>query len=234
MFVSFFFFFFINPFLITKPFFFFFFQNKKLTKHSTAKPNKYTAAELRLMRTQDVRYLAARATHEARAAERLARSLHGIGAVDGGSKPPASHVVFVDSASDVRRFSAEEHFGTPKELLGRAYNRPRVVLSKGEGGGGQHPSPPAPLVAFPAGERPDRAAMRADRRRAASYAELERRRRRASKLLELESAMRRTQALSGKGRVRRLSPAEVLRQTGGRSDGRGKGKVYKFAKVRKR
>lgn len=220
---------------------------------STAKPNKYTAAELRLMRTQDVRYLASRATHEARAAERLARSLHGIGigATNLKSSSP-SHVVFVDSAAQVRRFDPEAHFGTPRELLDRAYNRPRILSKGGSGNGGDGDggdgssaaasskgknSTPTPLVAFPAGERPDRAAMRADRRRAASYAELERRRRRAAKLLELEGAMRRTQALSspGKGqRARRLSAAEVLRQTGGASDGRGKGKVYKFAKVRKR
>jgi len=194
------------------------------------------------MRTQDVRYLAARATHESRAAERLAKSLHGIGA--GAGRPPSSHVVFVDSPEQVGRFSPQEHFGTPKELLGRAYNRPRVLPSSGGGGGGgggdgdDLPSRPAvafpAVVAFPAGERPDRAAMRADRRRAASYAELERRKRRASKLLELEGALRRTQALSGRGRARRLSPAEVLRRTGGASDGRGKAKVYKFAKVRKR
>ena len=185
------------------------------------------------MRTQDVRYLASRATHEAKDAERLARSLHGIGT----PRPPSSsHVVFVDSAPQVRGFDPVEHFGTPEELLERHYNRPRTVV--GEKGGG---SPVAaslrsrsPLVAFPRGVRPDRAAMKADKQRAASYAELERCKRRAAKLASLEGALRKTQALSGKGRVRRLSPAEVLRATDGGSDGRGKGKVYKWAKVRKR
>lgn len=186
------------------------------------------------MRTQDVRYLASRATHEAKAAERLARSLHGIGV----AKPSASsHVVFVDSAPQVRRFDPVRHFGTPKELLERHYNRPRLMRKDGEEG--KDATPPSsshsqPLVAFPRGVRPDRAAMKADRQRAASYAELERRKRRAAKLAGLEGALRKTQALSGKGRVRRLSPAEVLRATEGGSDGRGKGKVYKWAKVRKR
>ena len=47
--------------------------------------------------------------------------------------------------------------------------------------------------------------------------------------------MRKTQALSGNGRVRRLSAPESLRATGGANDWRGeKGKAYKWAKVRKR
>lgn len=195
------------------------------------------------MRTQDVRYLASRATHEARAAERLARSLHGIGAVaprpSSTNKNNPSHVVFVDSAPQVRRFDPVRHFGTPAELLERHYNRPRLL--GGEGGDSAKAAAAAtsssspPLVAFPRGTRPDRAAMKADRQRLASYAELARLRRRAAKLAGLEGALRRTQALAGKGRVRRVSPAEALRATGGESDGRGvKGKVYKWAKVRKR
>lgn len=212
----------------------------KTHKRSTAKPNKYSAKELRLMRTQDVRHVAARATHELRAAERMARSLHGIGAVDRSSA--SSHVVFVDSAPQVKRFDPVRHFGTPKELLDRHYNRPRLLPGSendgeggGGGGGGSKASSAPPLVAFPRGVRPDRAAMNADRQRLASYAELARVKRRAAKLAGLEGAMRKAQALSGKGRVRRLSAAEVLSATNGASDGRGvKGKVYKWAKVRKR
>ena len=239
------------------------------TGNSTATPNKYSAKELRLMRTQDIRYLASRATHEARAAERLARALHGIGVPrPPPSKESPSHVVFVDSAPQVRRFDPVGHFGTPAELLERHYNRPRLLAAGGGGGGGggsvgvggscggsssaaaaaaagslsssssaarQQQQQTAPLVAFPRGTRPDRAAMKADKQRLASYAELARRRKRAAKLAGLEGALRKTQALSGKGRVRRLSPAEALRATGGDNDGRGvKGKVYKWAKVRKR
>ncbi len=37
------------------------------------------------------------------------------------------HVVFVDSASEVRAFDPAAHFDTPKELLGRAFNRPRTA-----------------------------------------------------------------------------------------------------------
>lgn len=187
------------------------------------------------MRTQDVAYLASRATHEHRAAERLARSLHGIGARRPNfSTSNPSHVVFVDSSPQVRRFDPARHFGTPAELLERHYNRPRI-MTKTEGGEAGTASLPSPLVAFPRGTRPDRAAMKADKQRLASYAELARRRRRAAKLSGLEGALRKTQALSGKGRVRRLSAAEALKASSGASDGRGeKGKAYKWAKVRKR
>jgi U3 small nucleolar RNA-associated protein 11 len=191
------------------------------------------------MRTQDIRLVASRATHEARAAERLARALHGIGASRSapGSPLPSSnppHVVFVDSAPQVRRFDPVRHFGTPAQLLERHYNRPRLLPAPGSGAAAAAPRQ-TPLVAFPRGARPDRAAMKADKQRLASYAELARRRRRAAKLAGLEGALRKTQALSGNGRVRRLSAPESLRATGGANDGRGeKGKAYKWAKVRKR
>ena len=55
--------------------------------------------------------------------KRLKTSLHLIGLEPkgGGRK----HTVFVDSLAEARAFRPEEYFGTPKDLLDRAHNRPR-------------------------------------------------------------------------------------------------------------
>lgn len=57
--------------------------------------------------------------------ERLQRSLHFIGAPQQNK-----HTVYLepDSASE---FSPQQHFDTPKELLSRAYNRPRNAQLEG-------------------------------------------------------------------------------------------------------
>ena len=54
--------------------------------------------------------------------ERLRDSLHFI-----GSSAPRSHIVFVDDAASARTFSAQQHFDTLPELLGRTFNRPKTA-----------------------------------------------------------------------------------------------------------
>ncbi len=54
--------------------------------------------------------------------ERLKGSLHFIGAAP---KAPNQHTVFVDSQDEVKGFDPAQYFNTPKELLGRTYNRPK-------------------------------------------------------------------------------------------------------------
>lgn len=51
--------------------------------------------------------------------ERLRRSLHFIGAPQ-----QSKHTVFLEG-EEASSFSPQQHFNTPAELLGRAYNRPR-------------------------------------------------------------------------------------------------------------
>ena len=119
--------------------------------------------------------------------------------------------VFVDDDAQAAAFDAEEHFDTPAELLGRAFNRPRKAQLEGEalvsGGGGG-----------------GKAAKKAEKQRTAAYRELLQRRSRqealdgASKRLEYEKQV------MGKGRKRKLSAAEA----GGRAD------VYKWKTERKR
>ena len=178
--------------------------------HSTAVANKYTADELALMRTQDVRYVASRAATEARKVERAASALHGVGAVD---RPPSSHVVFVDDAAEVVSFDPVIHFDTPADLLNRAHNRPRrAAVEKASS-----------TITLARGGRADRAAMKANKAMAAAYADVERRKAKVAALLRVEEALRTRGALQGKGRARRVT-----------AKGSGEGAVYKWAKVRKR
>jgi U3 small nucleolar RNA-associated protein 11 len=53
--------------------------------------------------------------------KKLKSNLHMIGMEPKERK----HVVFVDSKAEVKAFKPEEYFGTPAELLGRSFNRPR-------------------------------------------------------------------------------------------------------------
>lgn len=55
-------------------------------------------------------------------AARLKESLHFI-----GLRPQNKHTVFVDSAKEAAAFKPAKFFDTPKELLGRTYNRPRTA-----------------------------------------------------------------------------------------------------------
>ena len=48
------------------------------------------------------------------------------GAADAGRPARAKHTVFLDSDEDVEDFDAAEHFETPRELAGQAWNRART------------------------------------------------------------------------------------------------------------
>jgi U3 small nucleolar RNA-associated protein 11 len=185
----------------------------------------YTADELALMRTQDVRYVAMAAGVEAKRIERLRASLHGLGAADAArasksaraastSSAAAPHTVFVDSRRDAARFEAAAFFDTPPELLGRAHNRPRRGQVAGAGtvvvGGSSAATPHA------------RAAMKADKRRAASYRELGQRAGRLARLRALEGRLRLQGALQAKGSKRKVAGAGA----------RGDPAVYKWRRVR--
>lgn len=186
----------------------------------------FTADELALMRTQDTRYVAMVAGVEAKKLERLRSALHGLGAADavrsgggrhGGGGAPPSHTVFVDTPADAARFNPARYFDTPPALLARAHNRPRsgqvgasgAVVVSGSG----RPAAPAPH---------DRAAMKADKQRAASYKELSQRGRRLASLRRLEERLRLQTLLQGKGGRRKLAGASM----------RGDPAVHKWKRVR--
>ena len=90
--------------------------------------NKYTAEELALMKTQDVKYVALKASEEAKKAAKLKANLHRVGldadeepvseedeeryddegfAIRAAPRQKRKHTVFVDDAEAARAFAAE-------------------------------------------------------------------------------------------------------------------------------
>ncbi|KAF8072886.1 Utp11 [Scenedesmus sp. PABB004] len=171
---------------------FYFAMEKARTKDGvhiarSTQANKYTQAELLLMKTQDVKYVGLKSRTEAAKAERLRASLHFIGAA-----APARHTVFVDSAAEAAAFEPAEFFDTPAELLGRTYNRPRNAQLA------QQPLAPVSV----------REATKAERRKHAAYKELSQRLERSAKLGGVAASMAAAKELMGKGRKRKLAAAD--------------------------
>ncbi|CAG9467844.1 unnamed protein product [Pedinophyceae sp. YPF-701] len=174
--------------------------------------NKYSQEELALMRTQDVRYLGMKAQQEAKKVERLQSTLHflGGGSVQSGN----SHTVFVDSEREARRFDPEAHFDTPAALLGRAFNRlrtkqledPQLAVAAGKRG--------AAAAVTPA------AAAKLERKRMASYREMQQRMERGEKVSRVAQRVQLQRVLAGKGRR--------SKEAGGENP------VFRFKKERKR
>ncbi|KAI8464287.1 MAG: small-subunit processome [Monoraphidium minutum] len=154
----------------------------------TGEANKYSQAELALMKTQDVGYLRAKATAEAKKIARLKERLHFIGA------PRASrHTVFLDSKAEAAAFDAAAYFDTHPELVGRAYNRPRRAQLESEAS-----------VSEPSAK----AAAKMERRKHAAYKELAQRIERHASLEKLAQRMEAEKAvMAGRGRKRKLAGA---------------------------
>ena len=82
--------------------------------------NKYTEEELRVMKTQDVKYVQMKAAMEEKKVEKMKKNLHGIGV-----PVKRKHTIFVDTEEEAKKFNAAEHFDTEPELVSRTFNRPR-------------------------------------------------------------------------------------------------------------
>lgn len=154
----------------------------------TAEANKYSQAELALMKTQDAGYLRAKAAAEAKKVARMKERLHFIGA-----PRAAKHKVFLDSGREARSFDAAAFFDCPPELVDRAYNRPRRAQLESEG----------------AVSAPDaKTAAKMERRKHASYKELAQR---IERHAALDRAAQRAEAekavMTGRGRKRKVAKA---------------------------
>ena len=105
---------------------FYFAMEKKKTRDGvheerTTEQNKYTEEELKLMKTQDLRYVSLKAQTELKRVQKMKETLHCLGA---GSEE-RKHTIFVDEYSEAKTFKPETYFDTPRELIGRAFNRPK-------------------------------------------------------------------------------------------------------------
>jgi U3 small nucleolar RNA-associated protein 11 len=155
---------------------------------TTVSANAHSQDELRLMKTQDAKYLSLKATADTRKAERLRGQLHLLGVPAKGRK----HVVFVDDEREAAEFDPEKHFDTPAELLDRTFNRPRRAQ-----------------LADPGAVKGAAAANKAARQAMAAYKELRQREERGRKLGALAAQQVADREGMTKGRKRKLQLEET-------------------------
>ena len=85
----------------------------------------YTKDQIDLMKTQDVAYLNLQRSREFSKIEKLEKNLQFIGEAD---KQSRSHVFFVDTKEEEKKFDAAAQLNTVPDLLTRAHNRPTVDM----------------------------------------------------------------------------------------------------------
>jgi len=81
---------------------------------------------LRIMKDQDLGYIRMQKQKDLKKVEKLRSSLHLMDAAPDQRK----HTVFVNDEDAAKEFNAASHFDTLPELVGRAYNRPRLETLK--------------------------------------------------------------------------------------------------------
>mmetsp|Transcript_16115 Transcript_16115/g.22253 ORF Transcript_16115/g.22253 Transcript_16115/m.22253 type:complete len:257 (+) Transcript_16115:219-989(+) len=148
---------------------------------------KYTAEELKLMKTQDASYASYKAQVDCKKAERLKTSLHFI-----GLPSQNKHTIFVEGRSAAASFDAAAHFNTAPSLLTRAFNRPRLHQLQD------------PLISQSPNADALKLSKTLDSKRLASYRELQSRLDRGKKMTGLAQDMDMQKQLMGKGRKRKM------------------------------
>ena len=109
--------------------FYFHMINSKLTEngHRELVSKKVKDAEsedqIKLLQTQDHKYISTRRLMEAKKIEKLRNTLHMLDSDSRTSKN--THTIFVDEESEKKSLDLAEKFDTEKELLGRTFNRPK-------------------------------------------------------------------------------------------------------------
>lgn len=136
-----------------------------------------------------------------------------LAGLDVAAAPPtgttSSHVVFVGSKRKVETFDPVKHFDTAPELVGRAFNRPRVETLRNQ------------TVHGPTDRKLQR---KLRRKRELGFEELSQRIDRLKKLERIAAKMNQEKSLLGKGRRTKVRKAE---------DGNGP-TVYKWKRQRNR
>ncbi|NXG46171.1 UTP11 protein, partial [Psilopogon haemacephalus] len=104
--------------------------------------DEVTPEQMKLMRTQDIKYVETKRVAEAKKIERLMSELH---LLDAEGKSPNKHLFFLDSRKEgkaqtaagrnllgFQEFDIATHLDTLPELVGRVYNRPTIATLKKE------------------------------------------------------------------------------------------------------
>ena len=89
------------------------------------KDEEHTPSQLKLMETQDLKYITYKRNIESKKIEKLQSQLHMI---DAANDTPNTHIFFVEDDTEARGFDVSKRLDTHPALLGRRTNRP--LLSK--------------------------------------------------------------------------------------------------------
>ncbi|XP_014218110.1 probable U3 small nucleolar RNA-associated protein 11 [Copidosoma floridanum] len=84
---------------------------------------KYTPDQIKLMKTQDLKYISYKRNLERMKVEKLHSTLHMI---DAANEVENQHIFFVDDSEDVKNFDLCQRLNTHPALLNRRTNRPRL------------------------------------------------------------------------------------------------------------
>ncbi|XP_063954700.1 probable U3 small nucleolar RNA-associated protein 11 [Lytechinus pictus] len=95
--------------------------------HTSVKKDEPTTEEqVKMMETQDLRYVNHKMTVESKKIEKLKSSLHML--EDREEKPKNKHTFFVDTVKEAKEFDPAKHLNTHPALLHRAHNRPTLSM----------------------------------------------------------------------------------------------------------
>ncbi|XP_012260886.2 probable U3 small nucleolar RNA-associated protein 11 [Athalia rosae] len=91
------------------------------------KDEEHTPDQIKLMETQDIKYISYKRNVEAKKIDKLQSQLHMI---DAANETKNKHTFFADDKRGVKSFDLAEHLDTHSSLLGRRTNRPRLSKLK--------------------------------------------------------------------------------------------------------
>ncbi|KAM8976767.1 putative U3 small nucleolar RNA-associated protein 11 [Pelodytes ibericus] len=92
--------------------------------HMNKQPSEeVTDEQLKVMRTQDLKYVEMKRVAEAKKIERLKSGLH---LLDAEGIQKNKHTFFCDTKKEVRHFDLAAHLNTAPQLVNRVYNRPTM------------------------------------------------------------------------------------------------------------
>lgn len=91
------------------------------------KEDQHTPDQIKLMETQDLRYVAYKRNIETKKIDKLQSQLHMI---DVANETPNQHIFFLDNETEMKNFDLAEKLGTHPALLSRRTNRPRLSAIK--------------------------------------------------------------------------------------------------------
>jgi U3 small nucleolar RNA-associated protein 11 len=191
---------------------------------------------IRIMKDQDLKYIRLQKQRDAKKIEKLQSNLHFIDPLSSSEK--RKHTIFVDTPEEADTFDAARYFDTLPDLVGRAFNRPRLSDLKNqkliktnpntdddeddeEEKERQHHSLPTVEELRMSMRQTRSLAQQASKARAAAYAEMEARSKRVEALQRAESHLVTEALVASKGRKRKIQPAE-----------HGKPAVYKWRSKR--